>query len=55
MSVVKRIHDPVKEDPLLNVCQMGGQTFSVYSFVGELIKACEINVSVSDDDRLTVG
>ena len=24
------------------------------SFVGELIKACEINVSVSDDDRLTV-
>jgi hypothetical protein len=35
VSVVTRMHDPAKEDPLLSACQMGGQTFSVDSLVGE--------------------
>jgi len=31
------MHDPAKEDPLLSACQMGGQTFSVDSLVGESV------------------
>jgi hypothetical protein len=31
---------------------MGGQTFSVDSLVGELVKAQELNISDSEDDRL---
>ncbi len=31
---------------------MDGQTFSVDSLVGELVKAQELNISDSDDDRL---